>query len=198
MQLKKLLPFLLIIILISTCASIPDIHYYLVDYSLEPVSVQDAKYQIVLGIEKFKTAPQYTGDRIVYRDSPFEVKFYNYHRWITAPRELVTEKTIEQFASSNLFKQVAPFPQVSKVNYLLRGTIKAFEEWDEGDEWFAHVKLHFKLLKAEDNEIIWQGTVMKKTKVAQKKPVELVQSLGISLRACIGEAIDRVDRKLSR
>ena len=198
MQWKKILPFLLIIILISYCGTIPEIHYYLIDYSLEPVNIENAKHQIILGIEKIDSEPQYSGEQIVYRDSPYEIKFYNYHRWITSPKKIVTEKVIEQFASSKLFKHVVQFPQVSKIDYLLRGTIKAFEEWDEGDEWYAHVQLYFELIAVKEGTICWQGTVTKKTKVARKKPIEMVRSIGVSLRACIKEAIERVDQKLSQ
>ena len=198
MQLKKLLPFSIILILVNYCGTVPDVHYYLIDYLYKPVNVKNAKHQVVLGLEKFTTDPLYESDRIVYRDSPYEAKFYNYHRWITSPTRIVTGKVIEQFSTSGAFKQVVSFPHVSNVDYLVRGTIKAFEEWDEDDEWYAHVKLHFELVKVDHNTLLWQDILMKKTKVVQKNPIELVRSLSISLQACIEEAIEKIDYTLSQ
>ena len=81
MQVKKTSHILLLLFLISSCGSIPEMHYYMIDYTLKPAKETDVKHPVIIGIDIITTEPTYDTDRIVYRDSPFEVKFYNYHRW---------------------------------------------------------------------------------------------------------------------
>jgi len=194
---RNIILIILIIGLLSSCGSIPDIHYYMIDYAVESEKEKAPTYQGILGIERFSADPLYDSDRIVYRDSAYEVKFYHYHRWVTLPKDIVTEKAIEQFRDSHLFEEVVQFPRFSNIDYLLRGTIKSFEEWDEQNEWLAHVKLHLELVNREDGSLIWQGIVAKKTKVAEKKPVELVHAISQSLQSCIKQAIQQIDKTLS-
>jgi len=193
MQLKKLW---LGIILICSCGSIPEMHYYMLDRAPASLLHHDAKYPIRLGIENFKTDPLYDNERIVYRESPYEVKFYDYHRWVTPTSKMVTEQVIELFSSSKLFREVAPFPLTSNVDYLTQGTIVAFEEWDENDNWYGNVKIFFQLLKASDNSLVWQGLIGKKTLVTTKQPLALVRALDQSLKSCIAEALAEIDRSL--
>jgi len=168
--------------------SIPDMHYYLIDF---PISKNSDKsepvHHIVLGIERFEAAPLYKEERLVYRDSQYEGKYYHYHRWIVNPEEMITEKVIEQLRASNLFEQVVSFPKHSQVDFILHGTIKAIEEWDEGDQWYARVQIAFELVSKIKSQIIWQKTIEKKNIVPHKSPAEVVKGINMSVQQCIIE-----------
>ena len=146
---KKLTNFSLILILLFiffSCSSAPKTHFYLIDY---PVSVAKENshpvHQVVLGVSKFRVEPLYSDTRLVYRENPYEGNYYFYHRWVTSPGKMVTDKTIEQLAASNLFKQVVSFPRHVQCDYIINGNIKALEEWDENNKWYAKVKIDFEL-----------------------------------------------------
>ena len=64
------------------CGSVPETYYYLPTYQIAPPANDHTPLDVVLGIEKFQAEIIYNDDRIIYRDSPFEVKYYNYRRWI--------------------------------------------------------------------------------------------------------------------
>ena len=187
----------LFILLIAGCGSVPEIHYYMIDSATETFKVENPKFDKILGIDKFETEVLYESDRIVYRESPYEVKFYNYHRWITPPADIVTEKAIEQIAASGLFSQVVPFPHICDVDYLIRGTIKAFEELDEQDDWYGLVRLKVEFIDMKNNSILWQDIVSKKIKVSEKKPVQLVKAIDVSLTECIHSVIPHLEQKLA-
>ncbi|MBD3290290.1 hypothetical protein GF337_15910 [candidate division KSB1 bacterium] len=196
MQWNKLLYILLFILLMTTCGSVPEIHYYRIDSTSETLAIENPKFNVILGIEKFEPEQLYESDRIVYRESPYEVKFYNYHRWITPPAEIVTEKAIEKIAASGLFRRVVSFPHISNVDYLIDGTIKAFEELDENDEWYGLVRLKIEFIEMKNNTILWQDIVTKKTKARAKKPVELVRAIDMSLTECIHSIIPHLEQEL--
>ena len=174
--------------------SIPEIHYYLIDY---PVSKKSSKnepaHRIILGIERFEAMPLYKEERLVYRNSPYEGKYYHYHRWIVSPEEMITNKVIEQLRATDLIEQVVPFPKFSQVDYVLSGTIKALEEWDEEDQWYARVQLAFELIYRQSNQIVWQETIEKRNQVSKKSPVEVVKGINLSVEQCIQDVQKSLD-----
>ncbi len=185
---KSYFIFLVLLIFIQCGGSIPEMHYYLIDY---PIGMKsdggEPAHQIILGVAGFEAAPLYKEERLVYRDSPYEGKYYHYHRWITSPEQMITEKVIEQFRASNLFEQVVAFPKYSQVDYLLQGTIKALEEWDEGSQWYARVQIEFELVARAKNEIVWQKTIEKRNIASQKSPPEIVKGINLGVQQCIAE-----------
>lgn len=168
--------------------NIPEMHYYLIDYPVIPAANKSAPvYPITLGVERFQAMPLYEEERLVYRDSPYEGKYYHYHRWITSPEVMITDKVTEQLAASNLFQQVISFPKFSQVDYVLHGTIKALEEWDEGNQWYARVQIAFELVDQKTRQIIWQRTIEEKNLVTQKIPAEIVKGINLGVQQCIVE-----------
>jgi ABC-type uncharacterized transport system auxiliary subunit len=144
---------------------------------------------IKLGIERFQASPLYSDERLVYRDTPYEGKYYHYHRWITSPEDMVTDKTIEQLNASNLFNQVGPFPKFSNVDYVLSGTVKALEEWDEGDQWYARVQIAFELFDRNTRESVWNKTIEKRNPVLKRSPAEVIKGINLSVQQCIDELL---------
>ena len=194
-----LLSILLMIVFNGCFSRVPETHYYLIDYPLEAKPQQaEPVHKITIGVERFQTTPLYNDERIVYRDSPYEGRYYHYHRWITPPDQMITQKVIEQLNNSNLFEHVVAFPRFSNVDYVLRGTIKALEEWDENDAWYARVRIELKLVKTSSYDFVWQKTIEKTNKAIKKTPAELVKGINTSVQQCIEEAEHELDVLLSR
>ncbi|MBN2012611.1 membrane integrity-associated transporter subunit PqiC [candidate division KSB1 bacterium] len=185
---------IILYLLFINCGSVPDIHYYTIDYDIAEPANLSAKYHYTLGVETFSADPLYEEDRIVYRESPYEVKFYNYHQWIVPPKQMTTEKALAQLSASGIFSRVTPFPQYNHVDFWLRGTIKKFEEWDEDGKWFTNVKIHLELLDRDSNTLIWQHDYFDSQPVSDKQPVALVQALGESVETCLNQAITDLDQ----
>lgn len=194
---KAIYSFLLINLLLS-CGSTPETHYYLMEPPIKIESSNISKYPFVLAVERFNAAPLYNDDRLVYRESKYEAKFYNYRRWITPPAQMVTEQFLDQLKLSGLFKNVVRYPYATRADYLLRGTVKAFEEWDQEKKWFGKVILDLTVENLETHEIIRSDVFVKMTPAEQKNPREVVKALSISLQDCIDEFQKSIDQELAK
>ncbi|MBN1155194.1 membrane integrity-associated transporter subunit PqiC [candidate division KSB1 bacterium] len=191
---------LLIIItsLIVNCSSVPEIHYYLLDYQLNDTdSYQQPKFDKILGVQKFDIAPLYDQDKIVYRESVYEGKFYNYHRWIAPLDEMITEKTIEHITASDLFQNVIRFPADVKVDYILAGKILAFEEWDQDQQWFAHIRLMLELIESNDRTTLWKDIIDIKNPVPRKQPLDLVKAMNEGFKESIENTLIELESSIS-
>lgn len=191
----KTLPYLISLTLIIGCGSVPPTYYYRIYYDL-PEHNSPAPVSVTIGIEPFDSDVLYKGDRIVYRNSEYEVQFYHYRRWVAPPNKIVREAVLNQFQSSGIFEKVVNTNSPLKVDYVLRGNIKSFEEWDENNTWYGLVSIAFELHDNETKEIVWQNTLTEKTPVSSKEPVEVVKAISESLKRVVEKAIQEIEENL--
>jgi ABC-type uncharacterized transport system auxiliary subunit len=172
---------------LTGCGSVPETYYYMPTYQATALGNAHEPLNVVLGIEKFQADVVYSDDRIIYRESPYEVKYYNYRRWIAEPRHLVTEKAIAHLKHSGVFRDVVSFPSIVKMDYVLRGRLLAFEEWDAEKVWHGKVALAVELYNVSRDEIVWRSSFEKMTPAEKHLPVSVVEAISKSLQTCLNE-----------
>ncbi len=177
--------------LLTACGGVPETFYYTVS-NLKVAPDQADNHQagtrdIVLGVEKFSAETLYNDDRIIYRDSPFEVKYYHYRRWAAPPRALVTDETLKRMRASACCREVVASPSAGRVDYLLTGRVLAFEEWDRDEKWYGRVALLVQLLDPASRRVLWSEVFQAETPAAKKVPAAIVEAISTSLQQCISE-----------
>jgi len=88
------------------------------------------------------------------------------------------------------------YPSTVKLNYLLRGRILAFEEWDADKVWHGKVSIAFEMLDPMKDEILWRATFEKMTPAEKRLPVSVVQAISTSLNACLEEMVAALRNQL--
>lgn len=178
------------------CGGVPVTYYYQVNYDLPTSDPNNSAIPVTVAVQQFDANILYEGERIVYRDSPYEVKYYNYRRWVAPPRVIVTQKVLDQLKASGIFQQVVMMPSPVNADFILRGKIKNFEEWDEGDSWYGLVDLSFELQNTASKEIVWENEFSEKTAAKQKDPVEVVEAISQSLKIVIDRSIQDIEQAM--
>jgi len=181
--------FLLSFVLTLGCGSIPPTYYYRVNYSSETVNDPVEKLPFNVGLTQLRADALYATDKIVYRSSPYQAQFYYYRRWVAAPKKIVTEKILKHYRASNIFERVVRIPSTFKIDYILGGNIQAFEENDEGEEWFGVVEIEFTLQEASTQEVVWQQTFSERRKAAKKEAIEVVKAISESLDSVVNKSV---------
>ena len=174
---------------LAGCGSVPETYYYMPTYELAAATNDHTPLNLVIGVEKFQSEVVYSDDRIIYRESPFEVKYYNYRRWIAEPRHLVTEKAIAHLKSSGLFRDVVTYPSIVKLDYVLRGRLLAFEEWDAEKTWNGKVAIAVELYHVASDEIVWRSSFEKTTPSEKRLPVSVVEAISKSMSGCLDDMV---------
>ncbi len=180
--------------LLGGCSGIPPTYYYRVHSEENEANGVNAGevIPVVIGVTPCTADLLYKGDKIVYRNSPYEVQFYHYRRWVAPPQKLVTEAIVNRFKASGAFQKVVQLPAADRIDYLLKGRIRAFEEWDEPNSWFGLVSLELVLQDPATRASVWQKTFTAKTPAAKKEPVEVVRAISTSLNQVLDEAIAEI------
>ena len=83
-----------------------------------------------IAVREFQSPVYLRQGPIVYRTTPEEIGFYEYHRWAADPRMLVTTAVIDHLRASGQFSMVSAYNGRPEVDYVLSGRLEKLEEVD--------------------------------------------------------------------
>jgi len=138
---RKAAILLLVAVLLAGCGTTQTKRYF----QIKSIAVAEPalpKIDRRLVIEPAAVDPLYDDIRIIYRVSPFEVKYYPYEFWAEKPGRLVAEAMAEFLAVKKVF------PEVHRGNaglakeppdLVLRSRVRVLEEIDSPNAWQARL-----------------------------------------------------------
>lgn len=160
----------------SACGSTPETRHYRLD--LTPQQMQSEQQERpVLGVEYFSAAPAYDETQIVYRTSPYLLKYYYYHRWSAAPGLMMTDALQRGYARTGLFETVT-VGEVARADVILSGYVVAIEEVDVSEEeWLGRIALDLRLRDSATGTLLWSESYMLEEPLEERSPEGLARAI---------------------
>ena len=134
--------------------------------------------------------------RIVYRESPVEVGYYEYHRWGEDPQESISRARREQVLALGTFARLDRFDGRAAADYVLRGELLRLEEVDHGGGVRAAVEISLELVESATARVVWVGTVEKSEQVSASEVRSVVAGLSAAAEQAIRQLSGELDRHL--
>ena len=152
-------------------------------------------------VRDFETPTYLRQGRIVYRESPTEVGYYDYHRWVTNPGATVTAAIISGLRSSGLFSEVDSDASHMKADFLLKGQLERLDEIDYGGGVRVEVKISAQLVDLRTKATVWRGDEAETATVekasAKKSNVNLVViEMSHAAQKCIDRLLASMQQQL--
>jgi uncharacterized lipoprotein YmbA len=138
-----------------------------------------------LAVREFRSPTYLRQGAIVYKTSPEQIGFYNYHRWAVDPREVVTNAVTERLRASGNFKQVKPYDGRSDVDYVLSGRIEKLEEVDYEGGVKVEVAITAQMTNLTTGAAVWTNTIDEVGTVCQRKVPAVVSEMNRTLELAI-------------
>jgi ABC-type uncharacterized transport system auxiliary subunit len=135
-------------------------------------------------------------DRIVYREGPSQVGFYEYHRWAEDPRTTILRAFLQQLTAKGTFGRVVSFEGRTNVDYVIRGRLEQLEEIDYGGGVSVQVKISAQLLDAGTNRPVWSDTADASNPVSTAEVRAVVEQMSAAVRATVGKLVEGIDTHL--
>jgi ABC-type uncharacterized transport system auxiliary subunit len=181
--------------LLSGCGSVhgPVTRYYKLDIPPAPTPAGPSA-PVPLRIEPFRATSLLRQDRIVYRPSPMEVGFYEYHRWAEPPNYTLTKALADQLTGRRVFQSVEISSGVEKQDYVLRGSIDQFQEVDYKGAVKVQVSISAELEDPVRREKIWSSTASSECLVAKSDVQAVVAALGQASQQSIARLVTDVSK----
>jgi ABC-type uncharacterized transport system auxiliary subunit len=160
-----------------------DTKYYVLDYLPTPPKerLEKGPYPFVVRVRDCNIAEAYRRAQIVYRQSANQMQFYSYHLWAVDPDRMINDLTVKHLKAAHLFDNVTRAVETYAPDFYLGCDIQAIEEYDNKDQWYAHLSVEYQLEDAKSNQVLWKKLYDLRKTVAQQEPVFVVRELSFLL-----------------
>jgi ABC-type uncharacterized transport system auxiliary subunit len=112
-----------------------------------------------LAVREFRSPAYLRQGAIVYKTSPEQIGFYNYHRWAVDPREFLTNAVADHLRASGNFTQVKLYDGRSDIDYVLSGRLEKLEELDYEGGVKVEVAISAQMVNLANGATVWSNAV---------------------------------------
>ena len=177
-------------LLVAGCGGkIRSSHYYALEIPPAPRAAESGpRLPATVAVRRFETPAYLRQGRIVYREAPAEIGFYEYHRWAADPAAMVTSAVIDALRSSQLVSFVKPYDGQGQQDYLMSGRLKQLEEIDSAGTVRVAAKLSAELVDLRTGAMVWAGEDSETLGVETRN----VNSVVVEMSHAVQASIDRL------
>lgn len=185
-------------LLIASCGQVQRPHYYALEIPPAPnQGVSSPRFSGTVAVSRFETPWYLRQGRIVYRESPEEVGFYEYHRWAADPAEAIRTAMIDALRSSRLFATVKRYDGDNHQDYLLAGRLERLDEIDYGGPVRVEAKISAELINLRTGTTEWTGNALETLNVHDRNLDSVVGAMNRAVQNSIGQVVTSLDHRFS-
>jgi len=169
-------------------------NYYALHVPPPPDPPAQEGVRVSLAVREFRSPAYLHQGAIVYKTSPEQIGFYNYHRWAADPREVVTNAVTDRLRASGNFTQVKLYDGRPDVDYVLSGRIEKLEEVDYGDGIKVEVAIAAQMSNVTTGAAVWTNTVDEVGTVGQRDVPAVVSEMNRTMERAIERLLTPLPR----
>lgn len=137
-----------------------------------------------LAVREFRSPSYLREGAIVYKTSPEQIGFYNYHRWAVDPREFVTSAVRDRLSASGNFAQVKLYDG-RPVDYVLSGQLEKLEEIDYEGSVKVEVAISAQMTNLATGTTVWTNDVSEVGTVGTRNVPAVVAEMNRTMERAI-------------
>jgi ABC-type uncharacterized transport system auxiliary subunit len=163
-------------------------NYYTLHVPPPPDPPVPENVHATLAIREFRSPKYLRQGAIVYKTSPEQIGFYNYHRWAVDPREFLTNAVADRLRASGNFSQVKVYDGRPDFDYVLSGRIEELEEIDYEGGVKVQVAISAQMVSVATGATVWTNSVSEVGTVSQRDVPAVVSAMN----GTMGQAIEKL------
>jgi len=172
--------------------------YYTLNLPAPPDPPAPENLQTSIAVREFRSPIYLRQGPIVYRRTPEEVGFYEYHRWAADPRMLLTSAVIDHLRAGGRFSMVSPYEGRPNSDYIFSGQLQTLEEVDSGDAVKVEVAMSAQITKVATGATVWSNAVSETGTVSQRNVPGVVSQMNRSMELAINKLLSTVPGSLGK
>jgi len=184
---KRVMTFLLAVpIVLGGCggaAKYPNYYTLHVPTPPDPPALESVRTS--LAVREFRSPSYLRQGAIVYKASPEQIGFYNYHRWAVDPREFLTNAVADRLGASGNFARVKLYDGRSDIDYVLNGRLEKLEEIDYDGGIKVEVAISAQMTKLATGETVWTNAVSETGTVGKRDVPAVVAAMNQTMQRAI-------------
>jgi uncharacterized lipoprotein YmbA len=186
-------------LLLAGCGEIRYPKYYALNI-VAPTrpAADDARRSVTVAVRRFDTPDYIRQGRIVYRETPEEIGFYDYHRWAADPATTITAAMMDALRSSRLFSLVVPYDGREQQECVLSGRVERLDEVDYGGGVRAEARILAELVNRRTGETLWTGDVSETSSIETRTVGSVVDAMSHAVATSIDRLVASMELESSR
>jgi len=129
---------------------------------------------------------------MAYRLPDRSLHLYPYAEWSESPNALLTRKVIDLFRRTGRFEDVGLATVIAPPQWMVTGTVTAFEEVREDGDAQAVCELSLTVRDREFDTLIWSGNLVGKAQCTAGDPASVAQAMEMAIQQVLAEAASTV------
>src|SRR5258708_5828922 len=130
-----------------------------------------------IAVREFRAPGYLRQGPIVYRTSPEQIGFYEYHRWAADPRQSITNAVTERLRASGSFAVVKIYDGHADVDYILNGRLEKLDEVDYRGGVQVEVELSAQVIDLHSGKTVWTNSASETAKVDERNVPAIVAQM---------------------
>lgn len=158
--------------------------------ALDPPASETARR--LMAVREFSSPGYLRQGAIAYRVSPEQIGFYDYHRWATNPRDIVTNAVVDRLRASGAFAGVKLYDGHSGADYVLSGRLEKLEELDYGGGVRVEVAMSAQITNLKTGTTVWTNAVDEIERVEQHSVPGVVSEMNRAMERSVEKLLSSV------
>lgn len=194
MEMKKRLQVL--VLMLGACAILPGCagkirypSYYTLNVPPAPDPPAQESVRPSIAVREFQSPAYLRQGPIVYRSTPEQIGFYEYHRWAVDPRSVVTSAVVDHLSAGGHFSQVTTYDGRSATDYIVSGKLEKLEELDDEGGVRVEVAVSAQITKVATGVTVWSNAVSEVETVSKRNVPGVVSQMNRSMELAINKLL---------
>ncbi len=166
--------------------------YYTLNVPPAPDPPAAAGVRASVAIREFRSPVYLRQGPLVYRTSPEQIGFYDYHRWATDPRDFVTSAIADRLRASGNFADVTVYDGRSHADYIITGRLEKLEELDYEGGVKVEVALSAQMTDIHTGTTVWANSASDIENVAQRNVPAIVSEMSYTMDRTIEKLLSSI------
>ncbi len=166
--------------------------YYTLNLPAPPDPPAAENVRTSIAVREFQSPGYLRQGPIVYRRTPEEVGFYEYHRWAADPRTLVTSAVIDYLRAGGRFSMVSLYDGRPSNDYVFSGKLEKLEELDYESGVRVEVAMSAQITKVATGVTVWSNAVSETRPVSQRDVPGIVSQMNRTMELAINKLLSTV------
>jgi uncharacterized lipoprotein YmbA len=166
--------------------------YYTLNLPPAPDPVAEEKIPTSMAVRQFQSPGYLRQGPIVYRATPEQIGYYEYHRWAADPRVLVTNAVVDHLRASGQYSMVSMYNGRPDNDYIFSGKLEKLEEVDYQAGVKVEVAMSAQITKVATGATVWSNAVSETGTVSQRNVAGVVSQMNRTVDLAINKLLATV------
>jgi ABC-type uncharacterized transport system auxiliary subunit len=167
-------------------------NYYTLNLPAPPDPPAQQNVRSSMAVREFQAPGYLRQGPIVYRTTPEQVGFYEYHRWAADPRTLVTSAVIEHLRASGEYSTVSIYNGRPGNDYIFSGKLEKLEEVDYDAGVKVEVAMSAQITRVKTGATVWSNAVSEHGTVSKRNVAGVVLQMNRTMETAINKLLASV------